>query len=811
MKVPWSWLADYVDLTLSPEDLAYRLTMAGAEVEAIEKIGGSWDKVVVGLVKEVNPHPNADRLTIALVEDGKGHTYRVISGAPNMPVGSKDMKVPLALPGARLIDPDSDRDSAERKEYAVKPAKIRGVVSEAVICSELELGISSDHEGVLILEDEAPLGAPLSQHLGETVLDFKLTPNQAHLLSIVGIAREVAALTAQKLRLPSTELKSTGRPIQELVQIEVQDEDLCPRYSASVILEVKPGPSPAWLQRRLRAAGMRPINNIVDVTNYIMLESGQPLHAFDFDKLRGHKIIVRRAGPGATFTTLDGVGRQLLPETLVIADGEGAVAIGGVMGGLESEVSDATRAVLLESANFERASIRRTSRALRIRSEASIRFDKGLDPESTIPALRRATQLIQELAGGEIAEGFIDLYPNPVAKKRIELPLVEVERLLGVARSREEVKGLLASLEFTSRQLGRDILLVEVPTYRQDVTEAADLVEEIARLWGYDKIPSTLFSEEVPTPKTNWDGYWETEARQVLAEARFYEAMTYSLVNNKDLEAFPSWAVDDGERLRISNPMVPEEDTLRTTLLPSLLRNISPNLRDHEEVSLFELARVYQGRKGDLPEEKRRLALASAGISAPDWATAKRLRDFYDLKGAIEALLRALGISGFQFVSSNYPSFGAGRQGQLILNGKQAGILGEVHPKLMKEFDLGKATVIVAELDFDLLASLASPDLTVKPLPRYPAVVQDLALILDQSIAAAQVEELIREAGGRILEEVRLFDVYQGEGIPSGKKSLAYSLSYRSPDRTLTAEEVSRLQEKIVSYLAKKAGARLRE
>lgn len=807
MRVPLSWLKEYVDLVLPPEGLAYCLTMAGVEVEAMERIGGNWDNVAIGQIKEVKPHPNADRLTLAIVDDGQGHTYQVITGAANIRVGDKGMKVPLALPGARLID----GHSADRKEFIVKSAKIRGVVSEAVICSEWELGISQDHTGILILEDEAPLGKPLAEYLGDTVFVLKPTPNQVWAFSIIGVAREVAALTRQKVRLPQAGLQSTGKPIGELVHIEVADSDLCPHYSASVVLGVKPAPSPLWLQRRLRAAGIRPINNIVDVTNYAMLEWGQPLHAFDYDKMRGKKIIVRRAGKAGPFTTLDGEKRVLLPDTLVIADAEGSVGIAGVMGGLDSEVSDSTRGILLESANFDRVSIRRTARALHIKSEASSRFEKGLDPESTVPALLRATQFIQELAGGEIAHGIVDIYPQPVEKRRVSFAVSEVERLLGLHLSREEIQKYLAALEFGSQPQGENELSVEVPTYRRDVVESADLVEEVARLLGYDQIPSTLLSGDLPEPRSNNVLRWEAKVREVLTAAGFYEAMTYSLVDTKSLGLFPAWEKNQSHPLTIANPMVPEENTLRTTLLPSLLRTVSSNLQHEEGVTLFEIAKVYWGKEGELPEEKRRLALVLAGKRGQGWAEAKRPVDFYDLVGTIENLLSALGVQNFRTEPFNYAVFHPGHSAKIIVGDHgRVGILGRLHPRLFQPLDLGKVLVYLAEMDFDLLISLATEEKIIEPLPRYPAVALDLALLVDAEIPARRVEELIREAGGKYLDEVHLFDVYQGKGLPKGKKSLAYSLTFRAPDRTLTEEEAAQALERIVQHLRKAIGATLR-
>jgi phenylalanyl-tRNA synthetase beta chain len=631
-------------------------------------------------------------------------------------------------------------------------------------------------------------------------------------LSLIGIAREVAALTGERARLPEVNLVADGRPIEEMVSVEIEAPDLCPRYSASLITGLTVAPSPSWLQRRLRAAGMRPINNIVDVTNYVMLEWNQPLHAFDYEKIRGKRIIVRRAGGDKIFTTLDGEKRELLSDMLMIADEEGPVGVAGVMGGLASEVTETTRQVLLESANFDRVSIRRTSQALKVRTEASIRFDKGLDPESTIPALKRASELIRQLAGGQVAQGFADVYPRPGERKDIPLPMRELERLLGVSVPLEEVVRILESLEFEVEVLSEERLRVTVPSYRGDVSLSADLVEEVARIKGYEEIPTTLLSGELPPQRINWPLYWERRAREVLAACGLSEVITYTLVNRKELEAFPLWGPETKPAaLTIANPIVLDQNLLRTTLLSSLLKVLASNQRYHSQIRIFEIGRVYLPQEGNLPRERNTLALAMVGGGEKSLWGEGEVIGFYDLKGVIESLLRAMGIEEYEFAPAFHPSFSPHKVVHLLIGEEQrlVGILGE--SKAGEAFDLGERPIYLAEVDFEALCSQAKSARLYEPLPRYPAIAQDIALVVDEEMPAGKVCQLIMEAGGPLLTEARLFDLYRGAPIPPGKKSLAYSLTYRAPDRTLTAEEVMRVQERIIRHLYEAIGARQRE
>jgi phenylalanyl-tRNA synthetase beta chain len=825
MRVPIGWLKDYVDVTLPITELAERMTLAGLEVAAIEHIGAEWDrdKIFVGEIVEVRPHPNADRLTIAVVEYGTGEPMAVVTGAPNIRVGDKGRKVPFAARGARLIDGHSE----ELKYITLKPTKIRGVRSEGMVCSEKELGISDEHEGIMILEDDAPVGVPLQDYLGDTVLELDLTPNLARCFSIVGVAREVAALTGQETSLGDWPqlAEKTGEATTLWLELEIADPDLCPRYSAALVRDVRIGPSPPSLQRRLTLAGMRPINNIVDVSNYVMLEWGQPLHAFDYDNLRDRNgstppsgvpvIMVRRGRAGEWMTTLDGEDRDLTEDMLLITDGGGPVAIAGVMGGLESEVTEGTTNVLIESANFNLASIRRTSQALKLPSEAAARFGRGIAPELTMIALERSAKLMQELAGGTIEPEAADAYPLKPETKVVELTPDEVERILGIAMDTPQIVSILESLEFDCQVEGQ-IIRTTVPHYRLDVSLPADLIEEVARVYGYDRLPTTLMEDELPPQERDFSLEGEERVRDILVGCGLTEAITYSLSN---LEAFaklePGGAAPDAEEyVRLSNPLTTEREYMRRTLMASLLEAVRDNLRYEERVALFEIGRVYLPKPGeDLPDEPRRLAIAMTGPREPrSWATdGEGYADVYDLKGELETLLDRLGLSDRSFVPVEHPTFRPGGAAALKLETTEIGVLGEVHPHVRESFDLPPQPVLLLELDLEALLTQVEPIRYLQPISRFPAIDQDMSLIVDEDLPAQQVEDLIRRAGGALLAEVTLFDVYRGEPIPPGKKSLAYSLTYRHAERTLTDQEVAKVHARIAKQLGKEIGAELRQ
>ncbi|MBC7251157.1 MAG: phenylalanine--tRNA ligase subunit beta [Anaerolineae bacterium] len=845
MKVPLSWLKDYVDIDIPVEDLAERLTLAGLEVEAIHYIGVApshkgpsglhssgdrpsktgglvWDrdKIVVGQIISVDPHPNADRLTLATVDYGADQPLTVVTGAPNVKMYEGNMpdhplKIAFATVGAQLIDGHYD----DGRLLKLKATKIRGIRSEGMVCSEKELGLSDEHEGILYLPDDAPVGMPLADYLGDVVLEFDIKGPFAHLYSVISIAREVAALTGKPYRRDVLTILER-EPVQIVPQapfldLEIADPDLCPRYSAALIRGVKVGPSPFWMQQRLLRAGMRPINNIVDITNYVMLELGQPLHAFDYAWLRprpgGDKpaIIVRRARPGERITTLDGIERDLDPEMLLITDGGGPVAVAGVMGGLESEVTEDTTDVLLESANFDFINNRRTAQMLKISSEAATRFGRRVDPELTVKALARAGQLMAELAGGTVEPIYGDLYPGRVELRTITLDPAYVRWILGIEIPRDEMVRILEALEFQVKASGKadGELQVTVPSYRLDVNIPADLVEEIGRVWGYDRMPATLIADELPPQRSNPALEGEERVRDVLVGCGLQEVITYSLGN---LDAFarldPAGERPDPDQyIRIANPLSSEREFMRRTLLSNLLETLRDNLRYAERVAIFEIGRVYLPREDQvLPDEPRRLAMAMTGPRTDrSWLGEDSSElDFYDLKGVVETLLARLNLlENSTFAPAEHPTFKPGRTAVLTVNEVEIGVMGEAHPLVCEAFDLEERRVCLLEFDLEALLAQLPPARFMQPISRFPAVIQDLAVIVDEDTPARRVEEVIKAAGGSLLRDVLLFDLYRGEQIPPGKKSLAFSLTYQADDRTLTDQEVAKVQARIVRRL----------
>ena len=817
MRVPLSWLKEYVDISLPLPELAERMTFAGLEVASIEQIGSEWDrdKIVVGEIVRVRPHPDADRLTIAVVDHGADEPQAVVTGASNIKVGDHGQKVAFARERAKLIDGYSE----ERRYITLKPAKIRGVVSAGMVCSEKELGLSDEHEGILILDSDAPVGVPLQDYLGDAVLDVDLTPNLGRCLSIIGVAREVAALTGQPLKLTEPTMKAEGAATTDQINIEIADLDLCSRYSATLIRGIKIGASPVWMQQRLRAAGMRPINTIVDITNYVMLEWGQPLHAFDYDKLRARRgddkpvIIVRRANRGEEITTLDGIERKLEPDMLLITDGGGPVAVAGVMGGLDTEISQTTNNVLLESANFNNLNNRRTSEILKLPSEASLRFGRGLPPGSTVIAARRASEYMRQLAGGVIAKGIADAYPVKQPTKSIDLAPAEVERLLGIKLTRQRIVKILESLGFMCQPgKGSDPIHVTVPYYRLDVDIPADLVEEVARIVGYDKIPDTLLGDVLPPQRRNRSLEDEQRVRDILVGCGLAEVITYSLTNLESVAKLG--LVEEGEEsttyVRVANPLTSDREYMRRTLMNTLLETLRDNLRFTDRVAVFEIGRVYLPQPDqELPAEPRRLAVVMSGPRRPvTWAGAtSELLDFYDLKGVLETLLDRLLLTERSFVPTEDPVFQSGRVAKLLIGDLEVGVLGEVHPVVRENFDLTAQRVCLSEVDLEALLAQVPPSYYHQRLSRFPAVARDLALVVDEHLPAAKVRDAVAKAGGKLLQKIELFDVYRGAQIPTGKKSLAYTLTYQATDRTLTDEEVNRLQSRIQKKLEKGLGA----
>lgn len=820
MKVTLNWLKEYVDFDWSPAELAERLTMLGLEVEAIEEVGGEFEGIVVAQVLSKDPHPNADKLSVCRVHDGQGER-QIVCGAHNFKPGDK---VPLILPGASL-PPQPDRPP-----FLIKVTKIRGVESHGMMCSGKELGLSDDHSGLWILPPDAPVGQPLAEYLGragkDVVYDLEITPNRPDLNSVIGIAREIAAATGNLLRLPEVTLPpAQAGPVDQKVAVHIEAPDLCPRYTARLIEGVRVGPSPDWLRHTLEKVGLRSINNVVDATNYVMLETGQPLHAFDYHLIAKSTddrptILVRRAREGERFTTLDEQEHLLSSEMLLIADPEKGIALAGVMGGANTEIQDQTRDVLLESAYFTPTQIRRTSKALGLRTDASYRFERGADPGITEYASRRCAQLILQTAGGRLAEGVVDAYPQPVQPRRITLRHRKVNELLGIELGSEQIDGCLERLglirveETSQSDAGPQALAGsstwEIPTFRVDLKREVDLIEEVCRLHGVDQIPAT--------PPRGALGRHEDDAvhdqlravRQWLTGLGLDEAQGQTLIDRTAAERL----VPAEQIVPLERPLSSEMDVLRPSLLPGLLDILRHNLSHKNlEVALFEIGRVFRMQEGR-PAEQRRVAVALTGRRAPSfWSGTDREAcfDIYDLKGLLEEFFDHAGLAGVIWQRRSEPTPLFCESAEIRLGGKlYLGQLGQLLPSLQRRYDL-RDPVYLAELDLDLLLARRRPTRTFQPLPSYPSSRRDVAMFVPETVTHADVVAAVQSAKPKYLESLKLFDVFRGCNVPKGQKSLAYAFTYRSRERTLTDDEVNRIHERVVTRLREQLGATIRD
>ena len=798
MKAPLNWLKDFVDINVGIREYVHAMTMSGSKVEGVEDMGEGIDKVVVGRILEMEAHPNADRLKICKVDVGS-EVLQIVTGAPNVKAGDL---IPVALVGAKL--PGGE----------IKVSKLRGVESYGMMCSMEELNLTRDYlpdapeNGVYIFNEEVKPGTDVKEALHlDKVIDFEITSNRPDCLSIYGLARESAVTLGVPLKKPEIRVKEeAGGNASDHVTIEIENPELCPRYSARIVTDVKVGPSPYWMQHRLAAAGMRPINNIVDITNYVMLELGQPMHAFDFSKITGSKIIVRTAREGEVLKTLDGQERKLDPSMLVIADAERPVGVAGVMGGENSEITEETRMILLESANFNGTSIRLTSKKLGIRSEASLRFEKGLDPENTIKALDRCAELIELLGAGRVVRGIVDCNKVPKRQDTIRLDVDRINGLLGTDIPVEKMVEIFRALEF---EVDTNTMMMKIPSFRSDIESAADLAEEIARFYDYNNIkPSLLSGKEAMRGKKSYKQRMEDVIRNTMCACGLNEAYTFSFTSPR---VFDSINLPADHPLRkavvISNPLGEDYSIMRTTMLPDMLRVLATNYsRKIETARLFELAFVYHPVEGqELPEQKSVLTLGMYGEDC----------DFFELKGIVEELLAAMGISDFEFRPEREdPIFHPGRTASLMLKNadgtfRKAGVLGEIHPEVAEKTECPERTY-AATFEVAVLIEASTPDRKFKPLPKYPAVPRDIAVVVKDEVYVADLLRAIRKAAGDILEDVSLFDVYKGSQVPAGMKSTAFALTFRSPERTLKDEEVNAAMDRILKSLEHQFGAKLR-
>ncbi|SDS13655.1 phenylalanyl-tRNA synthetase beta subunit [Paenibacillaceae bacterium GAS479] len=812
MKISTSWLADYINLEgLTPEEIAEKMTSGGIEIDAIESMDKGVTGVVVGYIKEKTKHPDADKLNVCKVDVGTGEDLQIVCGAANVDAGQH---VPVATIGAKLPG-----------DFAIKRAKLRGVESQGMICSARELGLNDkllpkeQQEGILVLP-KLPLGKPIGEvlDLGTHVLELDLTPNRSDALSYIGVAYEIGALMGRPIKLPEGGIFDAAEQTSDHLSVRIEARDECPHYSARYIKHVTVAPSPLWLQNRLMAAGIRPINNIVDVTNYVMLEYGQPLHAFDADRVAGGEIIVRLAREGEELETLDGQLRKLQPHMLVIADGEKAIALAGVMGGANSEVSADTVNIILESAKFDGSVVRRTSRQLGLRSEASLRFEKEVDPARVIPALDRAASLIAGLGNGLVTEGIAQELVHSVQPAVIEISLDRIANYLGMELSKLEVQTIFGRLGFDSEVSAQGVIKVQVPTRRGDITRDVDLIEEVARLYGYDNIPTTpIIGETTPGALTVPQAV-RRELRRRLSDAGLHEVISYSFTAPARAGLFPELS-HGVVPIRLAMPMSEERSVLRTSLLPQLLETAAYNRnRKNHDLALFEIGTVFHTDEQQLtrlPQEKHRFALLLTGQRrAAAWNQNAEKVDFYDAKGVLETMFATLGLSESVSYEAAAPGdLHPGRTAAIKLSGERGeeiiGYVGQLHPELQQGSDL--EDVYVAELDLGALYDVVDRTIAYRVLPRYPASDRDIAVTVDAGVPAAALAAVVREAAGELLESVKVFDVYTGEKLGEGRKSVALALVYRHPERTLTDDEVTAAHASAVSALEQSFSAELRK
>ncbi|MBN1269667.1 MAG: phenylalanine--tRNA ligase subunit beta [Kiritimatiellae bacterium] len=800
MKIPVSWLRDYVDFDDTPEALAERLTLSGTKVEGLEKIGSDYAGIVVGDVTAIERHPNADRLTVCKVNNGSA-VLSVVCGAPNVVVGGK---YPFAPAGTTLPN-----------GMKLKAAKIRGVESAGMLCAEDELAISADHSGLLTLDPSWAAGTPLSKVLGppDTIIEFEITPNRPDCLSVIGIAREIAALYGTKLQLPAVELPESAEPAETLTRVDLADPERCPRYTARILMNVRIGPSPEWMKRRLMLSGIRPISNVVDITNYVMLECGQPLHAFDQALLAEGRIIVRRAAEGEILQTLDGVERRLTADMLVIADANQAVALAGVMGGGGSEIREDTRTVLLESAHFKADNIRATSRRLGLSTESSYRFERGTDIGDVEWASRRAAALMVELAGASAAKGVVDAFPRPPQARRVACRREALCDLLGMDIPMDRMAAVFQSLELPVVEGSGDACTVEVPAFRGDLEREVDLIEEFARIHGLDKVPSPPPRTELVPGADDKPVRAAFVGRATLVGLGLSEIMNYSLVSEHLLDLFDPG--DRAKRIVLPHPVSVEQSILRTSLIPQMVLTLGHNRsRQISEAALFEMGRVYFQKPDGTTDEDERLSLGLMGPVAREAFDMRRpvgsQEVFLWMKGIIEGLITAQGIPAWSAEPASVPCLEANEAIAISLEGEPCGVMGIVRREIREEWRMSDP-VAVAELRLRPLLKYVHEISAITAPPIFPSVARDVAIIVDKKVRHQDVLDIVARAAPAELESVKLFDIFEGEAVGAGRKSMAYSLTYRSATKTLTDAEANSYHEAVKEALRAALKVEIRE
>jgi phenylalanyl-tRNA synthetase beta chain len=792
MKVTYNWLKEFVDFDLSPDELAHQLTMLGLEVDAIEHTGAGLDDVVVAQVVERAQHPNADKLSLCRVDNGR-EILAIVCGAQNFKSGDK---VALAQLGATLPG-----------DFKIKRSKIRGEESCGMLCSEKELGLADESHGIMVLPADYPLGTPVFEALGlkDTVFEIGLTPNRADCLSVIGVAREIAAKLGKKVRYAPPVVAESDVPIATVASVEILDPDLCPRYTARYISGCRIAPSPQWLVNRLKAVGQRSINNVVDITNYVLMEYGHPLHAFDFRQLGGGRIIVRRAAEGEKFITLDGQERLLNPADLTIRDAGRAVALAGIMGGENSEIAADTTNILLESAYFNPSAIRLTSKRLGIHTESSHRFERGADLNIVTTALDRAAQLIAELADGTVARGVIDAFPAPQPPKIITFRVARAKEIIGVPLSEQTISAIFRNLEFTVEPAGEGCLDVTIPSFRVDIEREIDLIEEVARLYGFENIPMTMPVAEVFSDRIPRSQRLERQIKNLFVGEGFHEVINFSFSSHSDIQKLNLPPSDRrSAAVALLNPLVDEHAVMRTTLLPALLQTTARNfnLRNFN-LRLFEMRRVYWINPGaELPDEPLHVAGIMTGLRTGEgWNQSKEPVDFFDMKGVVEAIADLFKLPALTFLPGAVePFYHPGKSAAVLCNSTLLGTLGEIHPDVQDAFELEK-TVYYFELDFAKLVELSADVLPVTTPSRFPDTYRDIAMLIAEQTAAAEVLACIKGVKNDRITTVEIFDLYTGDRIPAGQKSIAVRVRYGSCERTLTDDEVGKIHQKVVGAL----------
>ena len=802
MKVSLNWLKDYVNIEMSPDELGELLTMTGLEVERIEVIAQSLEDIVAAKILTVEPHPKADHLSICQLDIGK-ERLQVVCGAQNL---EKGCLVPLALPGVKLP-----------AGTVIKESKIRGESSKGMLLAEDEMGLTDDHTGIMMLPKDITPGAPLvsALPLSDWVFDIDITPNRPDCASVMGIAREIAAKTGERLKRPEVEIRESGPHIEQLSSVTIIDPAGCPRYAAGIIQDVEIEPSPFWMRYRLHLSGVRAINNIVDATNYVMLEMGQPLHAFDYNRLKENRIIVRRAEKGEVFTTLDGVDRKLNTETLMICDGERPVALAGIMGGLNSEIFAGTRNILLESAFFDPVTIRRGSKNLGISTEASYRFERGIDIEGVKVALARAVSLISNLAGGNVAAGFIDNYPNIYIPPIIDLRVDRTNRLLGRTLSKDAISGYLKNLEMDVKDINENKLRVKPPSFRVDITREMDLIEEIARLSGFDEIP-VIYPSVRPSEKSeSTELLLRDKMKSIISGLGFSEIITYSFISPDFADILDADNSSLRSFVKILNPLSIDQSVMRTSLIPGLLSAVKTNiLHDEKDLKLFEWGKIFiQNENDQLPLEKNFLAAIMTGRYYQEtWYGNQRHVDFYDIKGSAEAVLKGLGFRDFFFQKeTGFPGYDPELSSGIYCSGSLIGQAGRISPDVITAYDLKMEDAYLFELDIEALLKHHSKTGKFETFARFPAVHRDISIIVKRNLESEKLTDIIKQEGADLIESVKIFDLYEGKKIDPSQKAIGFRICYRSEHGTLDGGEINQLHESIIEKIREETGGKLRE